>query len=183
MAWHECCIVAVYGNESGPGTNHSGEDQDPKFRNLESDIQQLLCIGLVVFSRWQQGIRGGCLRSLVACSYLQSLSCVHAGVSLHSAVGGHGVLSSLTANRTPCSAAAGAVTSDDVTAGVKCGGGSGGGVNIFSDFVALVCSKDSQVKMQHLRHQQQQQPQQQQLQVMRACMRVCWRISYAFASR
>jgi len=32
------------------------------------------------------------------------------------------------------------------------------GVDVFSDFVALVCSKDSPAKM-HLRYQQQQQPQ------------------------
>ena len=31
------------------------------------------------------------------------------------------------------------------------------GVDVFSDFVALVCSKDSPSKL-HLRHQQQQQP-------------------------
>ena len=37
---------------------------------------------------------------------------------------------------------------DDVA--VKCG------VDVLSDFVALVCSKDSQAKV-HLRHQQQQQ--------------------------
>ena len=84
-----------------------------------------------------------------------------AGVSLHSA---SSVLSlSDHQTQSQCAAAAAAAAdddADDVTAGVKCGGAGGGGVDVFSDFVALVCSsKDSQAKMQHLRHQQQQQQQ------------------------
>ena len=62
-----------------------------------------------------------------------------AGLALH----GAGALTSLSDQHQQCT--------DD--GAVKCGG-----VDVFSDFVALVCSKDSPARL-HLRQQQQQQQQ------------------------